>query len=547
MNAFKSIAVFLGSSLPQNQAREVLDADYYPPARQGDVYRIMALGVETIVLVDGLFHSTPSVWQRELLAAIEEGIQVLGASSMGALRAAELHNFGMIGYGTIFEWYRDGVIDGDDEVALLHAPQEADFRPLSEPLVNIRYTLLKAIEDHYLTSEQAQQLTEYAKRTYYPDRSYRQLLNSPVLKNWSQDDLIKLEQYFRTKSIDLKRLDAIGVLNHCASLKGKRKPEKYLNSLSSTSAIWQGDQLLVHGFMSSQGLITGEKVLQEAQKDPLLVSAMYKTLSKQYFVLDWARQNSVCYTENLDAYVEQWKQKHGIEDGDWLRANGLTSITFKMLLEEHAFLDWIIRQGPDYFGLNWSFQQALEEELQLIGSAIQLSSKEQAYFKIKPLRMVSWKECKQESQDDPAFLVASSKSSPIIDESTGIEFIRLFKVDVQNEWSAELADIWLELSQRRFLLEWARQNGVSYPPDCLNSYVKQWEVAHGITDDANWLQATGLNLKSYRALLAERALAEWIVEQRPSYFGRVWNFKVALIRELQITGRVTQLVEKNYA
>ena len=69
-------------------------------ARKGDIYRVIVSGVKTIILIDGVFHSTPSVWQRELLQAMEEGIRVLGASSMGALRAAELHPFSMIGYGT---------------------------------------------------------------------------------------------------------------------------------------------------------------------------------------------------------------------------------------------------------------------------------------------------------------------------------------------------------------------------------------------------------------------------------------------------------------
>src|ERR1700730_582813 len=115
-----STAVFLGPSLPGSEAKEILAADYYPPARRGDVYRIVASGIKTIVLIDGVFHSAPSIWPREILDAIAEGIQVLGASSMGALRAAELHEFGMLGYGTIFDWCRKGLIGGDDEVALWH-------------------------------------------------------------------------------------------------------------------------------------------------------------------------------------------------------------------------------------------------------------------------------------------------------------------------------------------------------------------------------------------------------------------------------------------
>src|SRR3954468_20307934 len=100
-----SIAVFLGPSLPQTRARSILEAAYYPPARKGDIYRVMTSGVDTILLIDGLFHNTPSVWQRELLDAVEEGFSVFGASSMGALRAAELHTFGMKGHGVVFDWY----------------------------------------------------------------------------------------------------------------------------------------------------------------------------------------------------------------------------------------------------------------------------------------------------------------------------------------------------------------------------------------------------------------------------------------------------------
>ena len=99
-----------------------------------------------IVLIDGLFHGVPAVWQREIVAAMDDGIEVLGASSMGALRAAELAHYGMVGHGTIFGWYRDGVIDGDDEVALLHGDAADGFLPLSEPLVNLRATLARAVD-----------------------------------------------------------------------------------------------------------------------------------------------------------------------------------------------------------------------------------------------------------------------------------------------------------------------------------------------------------------------------------------------------------------
>ena len=108
------IAVFLGPSLDLATARSILPANYYPPVRMGDIYRLLATGVRLIVIIDGVFHASVPVWQREILAALKAGIIVVGTSSMGALRAAELAPYGMIGCGTVFQWYIQGRIAGDD-------------------------------------------------------------------------------------------------------------------------------------------------------------------------------------------------------------------------------------------------------------------------------------------------------------------------------------------------------------------------------------------------------------------------------------------------
>ena len=97
MNTEHDIVVFLGPSLPVAEARSILAARYEPPARLGSVYEVIGSDVDTILLVDGVFHNEPSVWQREIDAALQAGLTVFGASCMGALRAAELHRFGMIG------------------------------------------------------------------------------------------------------------------------------------------------------------------------------------------------------------------------------------------------------------------------------------------------------------------------------------------------------------------------------------------------------------------------------------------------------------------
>ena len=173
------IAVFLGPSLDLATARSILPANYYPPVRMGDIYRLLATGVRLIVIIDGVFHAAVPVWQREILAALKAGITVVGASSMGALRAAELAPYGMIGCGTVFQWYVQGRIAGDDEVALLHAPATQGYRGVSEALVNMRDTLEQACQAGILASEACADLLDWLKGLCYGHRTYDALFASP--------------------------------------------------------------------------------------------------------------------------------------------------------------------------------------------------------------------------------------------------------------------------------------------------------------------------------------------------------------------------------
>src|SRR5579863_4138917 len=142
-----STFVFLGPSLNINDAKSIFpDAHYLPPVACGDIIQVMKLGAKKIVIIDGYFENQPSVWHKEILYAISKGAYVYGASSMGALRAAELNVLGMIGVGAIYHKYRTGEIVDDDEVALLHLSEAENFQPCSLPMINIRFTTWQAVE-----------------------------------------------------------------------------------------------------------------------------------------------------------------------------------------------------------------------------------------------------------------------------------------------------------------------------------------------------------------------------------------------------------------
>jgi hypothetical protein len=70
-----------------------------------------------IGIVDGNFETVATVWHKEILWAMAQGIHVYGAASIGALRAAELAEFGMKGVGAIFRHFQATPLADDDEIS----------------------------------------------------------------------------------------------------------------------------------------------------------------------------------------------------------------------------------------------------------------------------------------------------------------------------------------------------------------------------------------------------------------------------------------------
>jgi hypothetical protein len=169
-----AVHLFVGPSLSPDVARGIFpEVVCHPPAAQGDVLRALHAQPRAIAIVDGYFDLVPAVWHKEILVALSTGVPVLGAASMGALRAAELHPFGMVGHGRIFEWYRDGVLTDDDEVAVVHAGAEDGFRPLSQALVDLRDLYTRAADAGVVAPDVRDRLIATAQALPYPERDRR--------------------------------------------------------------------------------------------------------------------------------------------------------------------------------------------------------------------------------------------------------------------------------------------------------------------------------------------------------------------------------------
>jgi hypothetical protein len=169
-------------------------------------------GARVIGLIDGVFFQDSAVAHREILAALRAGVRVVGASSMGALRAAELDSLGMEGVGEIYRAYREGRLVADDEVALLFDPET--FAAISEPLVNIRATVQAAIECGVIGADTARALVAAAKEIYFPDRTYEAVASAAEERGGDPEEVARFLEFAGEHAVDQKRKDALLALEY---------------------------------------------------------------------------------------------------------------------------------------------------------------------------------------------------------------------------------------------------------------------------------------------------------------------------------------------
>lgn len=162
-----------------------------------------------VAIIDGVMLTDAAVGHREILNLLRSGVTVIGGGSMGALRAAELQDLGMIGIGRIFEEYASGRIEGDDEVVLLYDPHT--LSALSEPLINLRLNLERAVEEKILHRGAALNILEELRTHYYPQRDLSQLLAIARI-SLETVDYERVEKFFKSSFEDFKKKDAFLVL-----------------------------------------------------------------------------------------------------------------------------------------------------------------------------------------------------------------------------------------------------------------------------------------------------------------------------------------------
>ncbi|MFE2634286.1 TfuA-like protein [Streptomyces scopuliridis] len=189
-----------------------------PPIRHGDLFDSGITATDTVLILDGVYHHTPAIRHKEIIWALGRGVRVIGAASIGALRAAELAPCGMVGVGEIYDAYAAGRIQGDDEVAVGQTT-DADMRSVTWPLVNLRYVLKLAAAAGVITTDASAEVLGELRGVYYPHRSLTAVLvisrrrGAGEFARWLAARLAE-DRHFG----DLKRADALRALKTALSL-----------------------------------------------------------------------------------------------------------------------------------------------------------------------------------------------------------------------------------------------------------------------------------------------------------------------------------------
>jgi hypothetical protein len=336
------IVVFVGPTVDEATVREILpEALVLPPAGQSDLisavrrHRPRAIG-----LIDGYFREEMAVWHKEILYALEQGVRVFGSSSMGALRAAELEPFGMVGVGEVFRRLVSGELDRDDEVALAHGDAESGYRALSMPLINLRATLDDASRGGVIDRSAHERVISAASSIDYPDRWLPRILQVAVEEGLTVEDAMAVEDFVKHSFRDVKRDDAIELLEVLRDLPVDLAPlaiDYEVERSHVMQAMLERDIAVDHdGVRMTQADLAYHVALHK----PDFLSLNFNTLNR-VLVLQFAQLLGVAVEPSeIDDEARRHRLRHLMTDDAvferWCRDNGITRDEHRALMEDVA-------------------------------------------------------------------------------------------------------------------------------------------------------------------------------------------------------------------
>jgi hypothetical protein len=211
--------VFSGPSIAESEVLELAAVTHAPPIKRGDLAG--AEDYDVFVILDGEFGQNMSVSPKEILGLLERGKTVIGAASMGALRASELDRSGMIGTGWVYDYFGRCAVRRDADVALIYSP--FDFKPITVPMVDVEYWMEQASAAGLIGNRERARLLKVVRDIFFADRSLDRLMDA-ARRAIGGDMLDTLLACCGGAIPNVKAADAAEAIRLCTSLTERRAP-----------------------------------------------------------------------------------------------------------------------------------------------------------------------------------------------------------------------------------------------------------------------------------------------------------------------------------
>lgn len=272
--------VFTGPSLNHDEAKKILSMEgvICPPIKGGDILSLLCndqLASPThIHIIDGYYYNVPSVRHKEIIQAMQQGVTVSGCSSMGAIRAAELKDYGMIGTGRIFDYYKSNLVSGDDEIAVSHHPAPK-YDKISTPLINIRFTIEDLCENNLIDESIGAKIFNYFHQLPFVERHLKTLKKHKELSEFYS---IVAKGYKDWKKIDA--VDSFTKLNAMESCNDENSRNKFYSGYNHVN--FYNDTVVISGknIINRSGLPA--YLAQNADYQQILYDSINRSLTVKF-------------------------------------------------------------------------------------------------------------------------------------------------------------------------------------------------------------------------------------------------------------------------
>ncbi|MFF3216065.1 TfuA-like protein [Streptomyces sp. NPDC002886] len=223
---------FVGPTLPPS-VRPDNGFAYLPPVRHGDLFALDLRAGDEVLIVDGVYQHFAPIRHKEILAQLARGVRVTGAASLGALRAAELADFGMRGLGHVYAAARAGHLVADADVGVLHAGEEDGGRRLTVAMVSVRTAVSELLAAGAIGAEEGALIERVAGRLHFTERSERALEHHA---EGFRDEMRSVLRHIDRHG-DVKTRDALAALDVLAAERGSGAAHAADPTLAG--AVWQ--------------------------------------------------------------------------------------------------------------------------------------------------------------------------------------------------------------------------------------------------------------------------------------------------------------------